>query len=184
MAVPPPASIAKNELRRSLRAARKAAAGRVVPAPVAFLALLRPGLVVASYHPVGGEADPGLLHAAAQAAGCRLALPHVVDREGPLVFLAWNGETLLPGPFGLKQLSADAPRVTPDIILTPLVGFHRAGNRLGQGAGHYDRAFAEYPQAWRVGVAFSIQEVAQLPCDPWDVPLNAIATDTEWITPA
>jgi len=184
MAVPPPAPSTKNELRRSLRAARKAAADRIVPAAQAFIDRLRPGLVVASYHPVGGEADPRLLSAAAQAAGCGLALPHVVDRATPLVFLAWIGETLLPGPFGLQQLSPDAPRVTPDIILTPLVGFDRAGNRLGQGAGHYDRAFAEFPRAWRVGVAFSVQEVARLPSDPWDVPLNAIATDTEWIAPA
>ncbi|WP_343055154.1 5-formyltetrahydrofolate cyclo-ligase [Sphingomonas aerophila] len=163
---------------------RRGAAGRIVPAAQAFIDRLRPGLTVASYHPVGGEADPQLLNAATQAAGCRLALPYVIDRATPMIFLAWDGGTLLPGPFGLQQLSPDAPGVTPDIILTPLVGFDRAGNRLGQGAGHYDRAFAEYPQAWRVGVAFSIQEVAQLPCDPWDVPLNAIATDTEWITPA
>jgi len=141
-------------------------------------------MVVASYVPVGGEADPNPLQSAATAAGCRLVLPHVVDKPTPLRFLAWHVEmALAAGPFGLRQPAEDAQMAIPDIILTPLVGFDRRGHRLGQGAGHYDRAFAALPRAWRIGVAWSVQEVDELPSDPWDVPLHAIATEKEWITP-
>jgi 5-formyltetrahydrofolate cyclo-ligase len=73
--------------------------------------------------------------------------------------------------------------VAPDLILTPLVAFDRSLARLGQGAGHYDRAFARYPLARRIGVAFSVQEVERLPTDAWDVPLHAIVTEREWIAP-
>ena len=141
---------------------------------------LRPDLTVATYLSTAGEADPALLNHAARHAGCRLALPHLTTRTAPLTFRLWT--TLVPGPFG-PQPPADAPALTPDIILAPLVGFDRRGNRLGQGGGHYDRAFTQHPHAWRVGVAWSVQEVDALTPDPWDVPLHAIATEKEWITP-
>ena len=181
MAVPPPAPSAKQALRRTLRAARAAARGTHVPVPSLFTERLSPGLVVATYRPVGSEADPAALVEAARRAGCTLALPHVADRETPLRFLSWDGEPLVAGPFGLSQPALHAPEVAPDLILTPLVGFDRGGSRLGQGAGHYDRAFAVHPHAWRVGVALSVQEAASLPSDPWDVPLHAVITDKEWI---
>ncbi|HEU0044947.1 5-formyltetrahydrofolate cyclo-ligase [Sphingomonas sp.] len=174
----------KPAVRARLRALRDQAAGDPIPAWPQFTARLAPGLVVASYIPVGGEADPAPLVAAALAADCRLALPHVTGREHPIRFLCWAGDAaLVAGPFGLRQPAADLPELAPDIVLTPLVGFDRRGHRLGQGAGHYDRAFAAHPDAWRIGVAWSVQEVEALIPDPWDMPLHAIATEKEWITP-
>lgn len=175
----------KPALRRTLRAGRTAfrPAGPILVSD-AFGARLASGLVVASYAPIGDEADPSPLVRTAAGAGCRLALPHVVDRATPLRFLSWSDEiALATGPFGLSQPADSAAEVVPDIILTPMLGFDRGGNRIGQGAGHYDRAFAAHPHAWRIGVAWSVQEVAALQPDPWDVPLHAIATEREWIVP-
>ncbi len=150
--------------------------------PDAFVTRLRPGLIVASYMPLGSEADPAPLDAATRAAGCDLALPYVTTRAAPLRFLTWReGEPLEAGAFGLRQPRPDAAEVRPDIIVTPLLGFDAAGNRLGQGAGHYDRAFAAHPDAWRVGIAWSVQQVDALQPDPWDMPLHAIATESDWI---
>ncbi len=174
----------KSALRARLRALRDQSVGDPIVPPPAFLTRLARGAVIASYIPTGGEADPARFVEAALAAGCRLALPHVVDRATSLRFLAWPGEAaLVPGPFGLRQPAADLPELAPDIILTPLVGFDRRGNRLGQGAAHYDRAFTAHAEAWRVGIAWAVQEVAALPADSWDMPLHAIATEKEWITP-
>lgn len=171
----------KPAMRARLRAERDQFATEstsAILAPPAFVARLRPGMTVATYHPVGSEADPAQLAAAAIEQGCRLALPHVVDRAAPIRFLAWEfGAPLAAGPFNLRQPPADAPEVAPDVILTPLLGFDRRLNRLGQGAGHYDRAFARYERAWRVGVAWSVQEVPAIPADIWDVPLHAIITE-------
>jgi 5-formyltetrahydrofolate cyclo-ligase len=171
----------KPALRARLRADRDrfaAESSSAITAPEAFVAHLKPGMIVATYHPVGSEADPAQLAAAAAERGCRLALPHVIDRAAPIRFLAWDlGDPLVPGPFGLRQPAEDRPEVAPDVILTPLIGFDRRLNRLGQGAGHYDRAFARYEAAWRVGVAWSVQEVPAIPADIWDVPLNAVITE-------
>ena len=176
----------KRVLRARLRAVRDehAANEGAFDAPSQFVERLTKGVMVATYCPVGGEPDPGSFNIAVLAALGELALPHVVDRGTPIRFLHFprNAE-LVRGPFRLWQTPADAPEVEPEIILTPLVGFDRAGNRLGQGAGHYDRAFAEHPNAWRVGVAWSVQEVEALTPDPWDVPLHAIVTEKEWIEP-
>lgn len=172
----------KRTLRVRLRAVRDAAPPATLPVPEAFAARLAPERIVAAYLPVGSEADPAPLARAAATAGCRLALPHVVDRATPLRFLHWADEVALAaGPWHLRQPPADAEQLAPDIILAPLLGFDRRGNRLGQGAGHYDRAFAAHPDAWRVGVALAVQEVDALEPDPWDVPLHAILTETEWI---
>ena len=157
----------------------------MIAVSAAYRSRLSAGLTVASYVPIGGEADPSPLARAAVEAGCTIVLPHVIDRATPLRFLAWDTEaSLAAGPFGLHQPAADAAEHVPDIVLTPLLGFDRQGNRLGQGAGHYDRAFASYPDAWRVGIALSVQETESITLDPWDMPLHAIATELEWIMPA
>ena len=70
-----------------------------------------------------------------------------------------------------------------DLVMTPLVAFDKMGNRLGMGGGFYDRSFAfllrrRYWHKPRLcGVAYDFQQVKQLPYQPWDVPLTAIATD-------
>jgi 5-formyltetrahydrofolate cyclo-ligase len=168
-------------LRARLRADRDRFASEsesAIMAPVEFTERLQPGLVVTSYIAVGSEADPTQLAAAAAERKCRLALPHITTRSTPMRFLAWElGQPLVAGPMGLKQPPADAPEVTPDIIVTPLIGFDSRLGRLGQGAGYYDRVFARYPDAWRVGCAWSVQEVPAVPTDVWDVPLHAVITE-------
>ncbi|MEO5866221.1 MAG: 5-formyltetrahydrofolate cyclo-ligase [Sphingomonas sp.] len=175
----------KAVLRARLGAARQAfAADAKTPIALSpqFLARLAPGVTVASYIPVRGEADPSPLARAAVAAGCVIALPHVTRRSEPMRFLAWDAEAdLIPGPFGLHQPRHDAPALAPDIVLAPLVAFDAALNRLGQGAGYYDRAFAAFPAAWRIGIAWSMQQVTELPVDAWDVSLHAVATEKGWI---
>jgi len=77
----------KPALRAQLRAERDLFASEssvAVTPPEAFLARLTPGQIVATYDPVGSEADPALLAAAAVERGCRLALPLVVDRATPI----------------------------------------------------------------------------------------------------
>lgn len=175
---------AKRALRATMRAARMAfAAGRApLPMPVNLPGLLAGRTTIASYVPLPGEADPCLIASAGTERGLALCLPALEGRHGPMRFLNWApGDVLMNGPFGTLQPATGASGVIPDIILTPLLGFDRRGNRLGQGAGYYDRAFAVIPGALRIGIAWSVQEVADLPVDPWDVPLHGVITENGWI---
>jgi 5-formyltetrahydrofolate cyclo-ligase len=182
----------KAELRKTLRARRASLAAD--PAWRADLLIhtlfvadhvtrrLGDAKIVSGYVSDGEEVDSTPILFAAIDRGLTVALPHVATREGPMRFLHWEpGDTLVPGAFGLLQPRSDAPEVSPDVILAPLVGFDRRLARIGKGAGFYDRAFARLPDARRIGLAWSAQEVESLPTDPWDVPLHAIATEREWI---
>jgi 5-formyltetrahydrofolate cyclo-ligase len=71
--------------------------------------------------------------------------------------------------------------VEPALILCPLLGFDRAGGRLGQGGGHYDRYFATHPHILRIGVGWSVQEVDAIPAESTDARLDAVLTEQEFI---
>lgn len=118
------------------------------------------------------------------AKGARLALPCAETLADTLQFRQWNpGEPLVRSPLGFDQPHATAPILTPDLIFTPLLGFDRQMNRLGQGAGFYDRAFAAFPAATRIGVAWSCQEVDKVPTDSWDMPLDVVLTENGALFP-
>ena len=98
-------------------------------------------------------------------------------------FLRWSpGDILEPGPFGLLQPPIDAEAILPDVALVPLVAFDSRLMRLGQGAGHYDRALSLLDQSFAIGIAWSIQHAPAIETDPWDVPMNAILTEKSWTT--
>lgn len=165
----------------------RAAFAASVPEPPAMVpalaALIAEARCVAVYHPIRGEPPPTAIELAARAANCAIALPFLGAPDAAMTFREYALQaTLHKSAFGTWQPASDAPLWTPDLVILPLVAFDRGGNRLGQGAGHYDRALAA-SCAKRIGLAWSMQEVAALPRDPWDVPLDAILTEQEWIVP-
>lgn len=171
----------RDDLLSSLSSRDRLLAFSVPPSPLA--ALMTKGKTVAGYIAMGSEADPAKLLVTAEAKGCALALPHVTSRAAPMRFLQWTSDVQLePGPFGLLQPPADAPVAVPDVVLVPLVAFDDRMMRLGQGAGHYDRALSLLGEAIAVGIAWSVQQAERLPDDPWDIPLDAVLTERAWIT--
>ncbi|HRD47008.1 MAG TPA: 5-formyltetrahydrofolate cyclo-ligase, partial [Caulobacter sp.] len=80
---------------------------------------------------------------------------------------------------------AAADDVSPDLVMVPLLAFDAAGGRLGQGGGHYDRTMAALRNRPSsppfVGMAYSGQQVAALPREPHDQPLDGILTEAGYI---
>ena len=139
---------------------------------------------VAGYWPVGGEIDGRPLLAALAKAGRVVALPRMESRQGPARFLQWRGnETLRPDAFGVPSPPADGADLSPRLFLIPLLGFDRAGRRLGQGGGHYDRIISLYRAhgAVAVGLAYAEQEMGVVPTGPHDAYLDWIITPKESI---
>jgi 5-formyltetrahydrofolate cyclo-ligase len=136
----------------------------------------QPGTVVAGFWPLPGEIDiRPLLHALATV-GYEIVLPVTPERGQPLTFRKWNiDDALLTGRFGTRH--TEGAQMTPDFILIPLLAFDAQGNRLGFGAGYYDRTLAEHPAAFRLGCAFAAQEFEQIPTSPTDIKLQAAATE-------
>lgn len=153
---------------------------KAVPSPLARR--IADAHVVALYMAVDDEAPAQRLAPQLQKMGKTIALPRVLDRLGSMDFLVWNpDDPLVPGLLRTSHPEPGNGPVTPDVIIAPLVGFDRAMNRLGQGGGYYDRSFARYPDALRVGLAWSAQAFDALPADPWDLPLHIIMTEIELI---
>jgi 5-formyltetrahydrofolate cyclo-ligase len=143
------------------------------------------GAVVSGYFPIGDEANVmPLLHALA-ARRCDTALPVIAKRGQPLIFRKWREtDAMDTGPMSIPEPREEAPIVVPDLVLTPLLAFDRAGNRLGYGGGYYDRTIAvlrNVKPVIAVGIAYGAQEYPGVPHDDHDTPLDWIVTETEAI---
>ena len=134
--------------------------------------------VVSFYWPMGDEADPRALVDALAARGHTLALPVVVAKKSPLHFRKWgHGDALIVHPFGMHEPPESAARVTPDVLLVPLLAFDANGTRLGYGGGFYDRTLHSLSAKRAIGIAFAGQELDDLPCHEHDHPLDAVVTE-------
>lgn len=190
MAVPPPMTD-KAILRRAMRERRAVfvaglgEAGRQrLDARLRDLVLPRLPAegIVSAYSAYGDEIDPRPLVGALPG---RIALPWFAGRDTPMAFRLWDGGALEGGPFEIPQPPASALLVEPDVLLVPLVAADAFRNRLGQGKGHYDRALHSLSKTrpfHAIGLAWDMQIVDEVPRDGWDMPLDAVATPTRWIT--
>ncbi len=152
-------------------------------------ALDRPGPVML-FAPLPGEVDLSTLAAALHADGRTLCLPRVGWQEGTLqpALADWPWDRLVETRHALREPPEDAPAIPPvqlAAVLVPGLAFDELANRLGRGAGFYDR-FLSRPglAARKVGVGFDLQVVARVPTDAHDVPLDAVATEGRIVGPA
>lgn len=86
----------------------------------------------------------------------------------------------VPEPIG-NEIPANANDI--DIIILPMLGFDRAGGRIGYGAGYYDRFLAKNPALLKIGVAFACQEIEKLPVDENDILMDYIITEEGTVYP-
>lgn len=175
----------KHEMRASARALRTRLAQATPDAAerLAGFADNLPGVVVhALYQAIGAELDVGPLARRLANAGYDLCLPVVTRLDAALSFRAWQpGDPLELDAVGIAAPTSATALVTPELILTPLLAFDAEGGRLGQGGGYYDRTFAAFPEAIRIGVAYAGQQVGRVPMEPHDMPLHGVLTETGYI---
>lgn len=167
----------------SVQAQQDAAAGLVRQ-------LLNTAEVVAAQHIAlylsnDSEIDTAVLIRALWQAGKSVYLPILHPFcPGYLIFQHYQPTTpLLPNRFAIPEPALNCAELCPvqqlDLIFTPLVAFDSDGQRLGMGGGFYDRTLAQLPAQHHsrvIGLAHDCQQVPQLPVEPWDQPLDAVAT--------
>jgi 5-formyltetrahydrofolate cyclo-ligase len=91
-------------------------------------------------------------------------------------------DELVAGNYGIREPDASRCPVVHlsdvDAALVPGLAFDAGGNRLGRGAGYYDRLFGDAGwRGFRCGIFFHFQRTDALPAEVWDVPLDAVVTD-------
>ena len=137
------------------------------------------GKVFSAYWPIKGEPDLRPLMADLHEAGVTVALPLVETKAAPLTFRRWTPETrMVRGDWNIPVPPPDAPVVTPDIALAPLVGWTADGYRLGYGGGYFDRTLAALsPKPFVVGIGINAAQLKTIYPQPHDIPLDLILTE-------
>ncbi|WP_422530783.1 5-formyltetrahydrofolate cyclo-ligase [Bartonella apihabitans] len=146
-----------------------------------LLAILK-GKTVAGFWPIKSEIDPRPLMLALKEHGFKLALPAIIKKT-KMVFRIFEDEgKLVDMGFGTVGPSEEAKIVEPETLLVPLSAFDNKGNRIGYGAGYYDRAIASLRENGHnpllIGLAFDCQEVPSIPAEPHDQKLAMILTES------
>jgi 5-formyltetrahydrofolate cyclo-ligase len=107
----------------------------------------------------------------------QLSVP--VVQESDLYSAAYRkGDPLKIAAFGQPEPEAVVmvDESNLDVILIPLLAFDRRGYRIGYGKGYYDRflhrLYSLGIRPSRIGLAFSLQMIDEVPSDPWDEPLD------------
>ncbi|MGH8147887.1 MAG: 5-formyltetrahydrofolate cyclo-ligase, partial [Rhodanobacteraceae bacterium] len=177
----------RNELDARQRVAAAAGVLRSLEALPEFLTDAN----VAGYWAVRGELPLNLAVASLQRRDQHYFLP-VLGEARQLRFAEYApGGAIASNRFGIPE-----PATPPserrraqdmDVILLPLLAFDRCGHRLGTGGGWYDSSLAflrELPrpaQPLLVGIGYAFQQVDAVPDEPWDIPLDYVATEQELI---
>ncbi len=101
------------------------------------------------------------------------------DQRKMIPTLIDSTEDLVSGPFGIPEPRPELSRASDtngiDAVIVPGLAFDTANNRLGRGAGYYDRFLAALPRSTsKIGIAFDFQITDRLPVEEHDVPLDLV----------
>ncbi|WP_416407485.1 5-formyltetrahydrofolate cyclo-ligase [Agrobacterium rosae] len=140
------------------------------------------GTIVSGFMPIRSEVDLRPLMEALRGKAARMCLPVMLDRETIIFREFAKGTDLVKSGFGTTGPDESTAVLDPDILLVPLSAFDENGQRIGYGAGHYDRAIARLHakglNPGLIGIAFDCQEVPSVPAQAHDVALDAVLTES------
>ena len=143
---------------------------------------------LAAYWPFDGEPDVMPLCGQLSDNGVEIALPRITASGKQMDFHAWQpGQSLEDNRFGIGEPAGSAKKTIADfsLVLLPLVAYDTLGNRLGMGAGYYDRhleSLRDEPTPLRIGVAYSLQEVKLIEPHDLDIALHGVVNENGWFT--
>jgi 5-formyltetrahydrofolate cyclo-ligase len=138
---------------------------------------------VLAFASMGGEVSTDVLLRGILDSGRTLVLPRATSKIAAMTLHRVTDldidleKSRLGFPQPLKTLRlVDVSEI--DLIVVPGVAFDETGNRLGRGAGHYDRMLAlPGVRARIVGLAVEAQIVPAVPVEAHDRPMHAIYTE-------
>ncbi len=92
-------------------------------------------------------------------------------------FFKWKkNDILFVNEYGFLE-PFKSKKVTPDVLIVPLLAFDKFKNRLGYGKGYYDKFFNQHKKLLSIGVAFSFQKYHKLPVNTKDHKLDFVITE-------
>lgn len=128
---------------------------------------------------VGREPDTTDLIDQLLAKGKQVVLPVCLPQRGMEARAITSQDQLIPNHYGIPEpdgMCPIVPRDEIDVVLVPNMMCDRAGYRLGQGGGYYDRWLKGY-SGFTVSVCPAERLQEQLPHADYDVPVQLVLTD-------
>lgn len=144
-------------------------------------ASFRKAKTVMIYRSVRGEVQLDTLPEAAPEK--RYVYPLCIGKTKMLAYEAETGDPKAwkKGAFGILEPDPKhAGEVHPeeiDLVICPCTSFDREHNRLGMGAGYYDRFLERCVNAEEIAVAFAVQETDRVPAEHFDYKMRAVITE-------
>ena len=166
------------QVSMNLDPAYRAEASRSITKQVLDLPEWRNAETVMAYVSMAEEPDTKEIIRAALDEGKTLLLPRCVDRNTMVALPVSDPDTLEKGILGIPEPpAAECTEVpAPDLILVPCMAAAPNGNRLGHGAGYYDRFLAEHPGK-TVCLCFRKLLRSDLPAEDTDIPMDLVISD-------
>lgn len=133
------------------------------------------------YMNFGKEPSTGSIIDAVHRAGKRLCVPHCISDGIMEAKLYRQGDSLKKNAYGIKEPLCGAEKISPeeiDLAIIPCVACDRQGNRIGHGAGYYDR-FLEQAGFTRMALCFSKLLMGNVPAYTKDIKMDIIITENE-----
>ena len=178
----------KAEIRRQMRGMRRAlseeeqrCAADGVYTRIMRMESYRSARTVMAYAAVRGELSLERVMEDIRASGRRLALPRCGENGEMDACLVTERRQLRQGAYGIWEPDESCPVVPPeeiDLMLIPGTAFDRAGGRIGQGGGYYDRYILK-TRAVRVGICHGFALMNRIPTENHDVRMDAVVTPEE-----
>lgn len=177
----------KAKLRRELKARRNAIAPEQVIESskqlcehILACSAYKEAKTILGYLAFGKELNLDLLLTKALEDGKKVYVPHIVSATEFVAAELKSMDDFALDRYGIRCLKEPIETIGPgklDLILVPAVAFAKDGNRLGMGAGYYDRYLVQCPQAVKIGVAYQALMQDSLPKDRYDVAVPYIVTE-------
>lgn len=180
-------------LRRKLPPAEQSAAAQTIADRLTSQDLFHKAGRIAAYLPFDGEVDTLPLISLAIDAGKTVCVPVLVNGGKNMSFAVYTpGQRPSVNHYGIPEPALEDRRYVAadqmDLVLTPLVAFDHSLNRIGMGAGYYDRCFSFLRHRKNgirprlIGLAYDFQRVSTIETREWDVSLCGVATEATFYT--
>lgn len=133
-----------------------------------------------TYVSVKNEVDTFLLILKAFEDNKKIAVPKTYNNGIMKFYYIQSIEDLKVSRFGLLEpINTDDEAIPEEttLFLVPGVVFDYSGNRIGYGAGYYDKYLNKLSYVTKIGLAFDNQVLEDIPSDEYDVKMNLIITE-------